>query len=82
MYFMITLSVTFPKPRYEETPRPKVPVPAVLLQMAVLLHQLAGTLPLKPLHQVARRHVQRAGDEQVDGVGGRLRLATTSCGTS
>src|SRR5512135_1639542 len=57
-----------PRTRYEEPPRPQVPAPALLLQVAELLHQLTGTLPLEARPQVARRHVRRAGDEQVDVV--------------
>src|SRR5512135_1978618 len=57
-----------PRTCHEEPTRPQVPAPAVLLQVAELLHQLTGTLPFESLHQVARRHVRRAGDEQVNVV--------------
>ena len=65
---MITLSVTLPELATKNPPRPQVPTPAVLIQVAELLHQLTGTLLLETLHQVARRHVRRAGDEQVNVV--------------
>ena len=45
-----------------------VTAPARLVQMAELLQQLPRRLALDPLHQVARRDVRRAGDEQVDVV--------------
>src|SRR5947209_536766 len=57
-----------PRAGHEEPPRPEVPAPTELLQVAELLHQVPRTLPLDPLHQVARRDVRRAGDEQVDVV--------------
>jgi hypothetical protein len=39
-----------------------------LTQVLSIRPQLTGTLPLESLPQVARRHVRRAGDEQVDVV--------------
>src|SRR5436309_190347 len=68
MYPMITSSVTFPE-LSTKYPRPHGRRPQhSFLSVAVLLHQLPRTLPLEPLHQVARRHVRRAGEEQADVV--------------
>ena len=52
--------------RHEEATGPDMTTPTSLLQVAVFLHQQPGTLPLHPLHQIARRDMRRAGDEQVD----------------
>jgi hypothetical protein len=52
--------------RHQAAPRPKGPTPALLVQVAILLQLPSRTLPLHPLHQVTRRNVRRAGDEQVD----------------
>ena len=41
----------------------------------MLLYQPLGTLPLEPLHLVARREVRRAGDDQVDLVGADFPLS-------
>src|SRR5262245_55432419 len=66
MYSMITSSVTFPElaaknPRAHRW-RPQQCFPRWLYSC----NQLARALPLEPLHPVPRRHVRRAGDEQVD----------------
>ena len=50
--------------RHEEPAGPQVSAPAEPLQVAVLRHQPPRVLPLQPLHQVARRHMRWAGDEQ------------------
>src|ERR1700723_676495 len=52
--------------RHEEPACPEVPTPAFLVQMAKLLQKLPRRFPLDPLHQVARRDMRWAGDEQVD----------------
>jgi hypothetical protein len=42
--------------------------------MAVFLHQGSRTLPLDPLHQLTRRNLRRAGDEQVDVIDAAVTL--------
>ena len=59
---------------HEEPSGPQVPTPAQLVQVAELLQQLPRRLPLDPLHQVARRDVRRARDEQVDVVDAHVAL--------
>jgi hypothetical protein len=65
MYYMITASVSLHEMATKK-PGPDVPTPAVLLQVAVFLHQQPRTLPLDSLHPIARRDMRRAGVERVD----------------
>jgi len=65
---MMTSSITLPELATKPPTGPPMMAPAELPQVAVLLHQPVRTLPLQTLHQVARRHVWRAGDKEVDVV--------------
>src|SRR5262249_54458861 len=55
-----------PGTRDEKPASPQAPTPALLVQMAELLEELSRRLALDPLHEVARRDMRRAGDEQVN----------------
>jgi hypothetical protein len=59
----------FSRTRHEEPPRLRMPTPAFLVQMAMLLQQPPQTLTINQLRQVARQHMLRARDKQVNVVG-------------